>query len=155
MNEGRIKTRPARVNIQRGEASQEGCNVVRPSSNPRHLDPRSSDDVAPHAFLFTPPPQTEFTMPTEVPHNAHTSSELPSNIEESEPSTPLLTPLIMPSPQPLDQGRGRGRGRGGGRGREQGRGYRVPREGPSNISEMQVYDRRPQRKKKVPSCGTH
>ena len=46
----------------------------------------------------------------------------------SEPSTPLLTPLIMPSPQPLDQGRGRGRGR------EQGRGYRVPREGPSNIS---------------------
>ena len=60
MNEGRVKTRPTRVNIQRGEASQEGCNVV--------------------------------------PHNAHT---------------------------------------------------------PSNISEMQVYDRRPQRKKKVPSCGTH
>ena len=115
MNEGRVKTRPTRVNIQRGEASQEGCNVV--------------------------------------PHNA-TSSELPPNIEESEPSTPLLTPLIMPSPQPLDQGQIK-RGRGGGRGREQGRGYRVPREGPSNISEMQVYDRRPQRKKKVPSCGTH
>ena len=154
MNEGRVKSRPTRVNIQRGEASQEGCNVDRPSSNPRHLDPRSSDEVAPHAFLFTPPPQTEFTMPTEVPHNAHTSSELPSNIEELEPSTPLLTPLIMPSPQPLDQGQIR-RGRGGGRGREQGRGYRVPHEGPSNISEMQVYDRRPQRKKKVPSCGTH
>ena len=143
------------VNIQRGEVSQEGCNVVRPSSNPRHLDPRSSDDVAPHAFFLSPPPHTEFTMPTEVPHNAHTFSELPSNIEESEPSTPLLTPLIMSSPQPLDQGQGRGRGRGGGRGSEQGRGYRVPREGPSNISEMQVYDRRPQRKKKVPSCGTH
>ena len=154
MNEGRVKTRPTRVNIQRGEASQEGCNVDRPYSNQRHLDPCSSDEVASHAFLFTPPPQTEFTMPTEVPHNAHTSSELPSNIEESEPSTPLLTPLIMPSPQPLDQGQIR-RGRVGGRGREQGRGYRVSREGPSNISEMQVYDRRPQRKKKVPSCGTH
>ena len=112
MNEGRVKTGPTRVNIQRGEASQEGCNVGRPSSSPRHLDPRSSDEVVTHAFLFTPPPQTEFTMPTKVPHNAHTSSELPSNIEESEPSTPLLTPLIMPSPQPLDQGqirRGRGR----------------------------------------------
>ena len=58
MNEGRVKTRPARVNIQRGEASQEGCNVDRPSSSPRHLDPRYSDEVVTHAFLFTPPPQT-------------------------------------------------------------------------------------------------
>ena len=154
MKEGRVKTRPAMVNIQRGEASQGGCNVDQPSSSSCHLDPRSSDEVVTHEFLFTSPPQTEFTMPTEVPHNAHTSSELPSNIEEAESSTPLLTPLIMPSPQPLDQGQIR-RGRGDGRGREQGRGYRVPREGPSNISEVQVYDRRPQRKKKVPSCGTH
>ena len=126
------------VNIQRGEASQEGCNLDRPSSSPRHLDPRSFDEVVTYAFIFTPPLQTKFTMSTEVPHNAHTYSELPSNIEESEPSTPLLTPLIMPSPQPLDQGQIRR-----GRGREQGRGYRVPCEGPSNISKMQVYDRRP------------
>ena len=53
MNEGTIKTRPARVNIQRGEATQEGCNVDRPSSSPRHLDPRSSDEVVTHAF-FSP-----------------------------------------------------------------------------------------------------
>ena len=79
----------------------------RPSSSPRHLDPCSFDEVVTHALLFTPPPQTEFTMPTEVPHNAHTSSELPSNIEELESSTPLPTPLIMPSPQPLDQGQTR------------------------------------------------
>ena len=52
MNEGRVKTRPVRVNIQRGEASQEGCNVDRPSSSPRHLDPRYSDEVVTHAFLF-------------------------------------------------------------------------------------------------------
>ena len=104
MKEGRVKTRPTRVNIQRGGASQGGCNVDQSSSSPRHLDPRS---------------KTEFTMPTEVPHNAHTSSELPSNIEELESSNPLLTPLIMPSPQPLDQGQIR-RGQGGGRGREQG-----------------------------------
>ena len=58
MEEGRVKTRPARVNIQRGEASQGGCNVDRPSSSPRHLYPRSSDEVVTHAFLFTPPPQT-------------------------------------------------------------------------------------------------
>ena len=57
MNEGGVKTRPAKVNIQKGEASQEGCNVDRPSSSPRHLDdPRSSDEVVTHAFLFTPPP---------------------------------------------------------------------------------------------------
>ena len=122
MKEGRVKTRPDRVNIQRGKASKGGCNVDRPSSSPHHLDPCSFDGVVTHAFLFTPPPQTEFTLPTEVSHNAHTSSELPSNIEELEPSTLLLTPLIMPSPQPLDQGQ-IGRGRGGGRGREQGRGY--------------------------------
>ena len=154
MKEGRVKTRSAGVHIQRGEASQGGCNVDRPSSSPGHLDPCSSDEVVTHAFLFTPPPQTEFTMPIEVPHNAHTSSELPSNIEESESSTPLPTSLIMSSPQPLDQGQTR-RGRGSGRGREQGQGYRVAREGPSDISEMQVYDRLPQGKKKAPSCDTH
>ena len=104
MKEWRVKTRSTRVHIQRGETSQGGCNVDRSSSSPHHLDPCSSDKVVTHAFLFTPPPQTEFTMPIEVPHNAHTSSELPSNIEELEPSTPLPTPLIMPSPQPLDQG---------------------------------------------------
>ena len=116
MKEGRVKTRLDKVRIQRGEASQGGCNVDQPSSSPRHLDPCSFDEVVKHAFLFTPPPQTEFTMPTEVPHNAHTSSELPSNIEESEPSTQLPTPLIMSSPQSLDQGQTK-RGRGGGRGR--------------------------------------
>ena len=121
---------------------------LQPYQSPHQLYPRSNDEVVTHAFLFTPPPQTEFTMPTEVPHNAHTSSELPSNIEESEPSTPLPTLLIMSSPQPLDQGQTT-RGRGDGRRREQGRGYRVACEGPSNISKMQVYDRRPQRKKKV------
>ena len=142
MKKGRVKIRPTKVNMQRGEASQEGCNVDRPSSSTRHLDPRSFDEVVTHSLIFTPPPQTKFTMPTEVPHNAHTSLELPSNIEESESSTPLLTHLIMPLPQPLYQGQIR-RGRGGGRGREQGRGYRVPCEGPSNILEMQVYDRRP------------
>ena len=78
-------------------------------------------------------------MPTEVPQNAHTSSKLPSNIEESEPSTILPTPLIMSSSQLLDHGQTR-QGRGSGRGREQGRGYRVAYEGPYNISEMQVYD---------------
>ena len=107
----------------------------RPSSRPRHLDPCFSYEGVTHTFHFTPPPQTKFTMPTEVPHNAHTSSELPSNIEESESSTPLPTPLIMPN-----QGQTR-QGRGGERGREQERGYRVAREGPSNISKMQVYDR--------------
>ena len=111
MKEGRVKTSSARVHIQRGEmsqggcnASQGGCNVDRPCSSPRHLDPCSYDEVVTHAFLFTAPPQIEFTMPTEVPHNAHTSSELPSNIEELESSTLLPTPLIMPSSQPLDQG---------------------------------------------------
>ena len=53
------------------------------------------------------PPQMEFTMPNEVPQNAHTSFELPSNIEDAESSSPLPTPLIMSSPQPLDQGQGR------------------------------------------------
>ena len=103
MKEGRVKTRSARVHIQRGEASQGGCNVDRPSLSPRHLNPCSSDEVVTYAFLVTAPPQIEFTIPTEVPYNAHTSSELPSNIEELEPSTPLPTPLIMPSSQPLDQ----------------------------------------------------
>ena len=93
-------------------------------------------------------------MPIKVPHNAHTSSKLPSNIEELEPFTPLPTPLIMSSPQPLNQGQTK-RGRGDGRGREQGRGYQVAPEVPSNISKMQVYDRRPQTKKKIPSCDTH
>ena len=65
-------------------------------------------------------------MPSEVAQSAHTS-ELPSNIEDQEPSTPLPTPLIMPSPQSLDQGQF-GRGRKGGEGRERGRGCRATRD---------------------------
>ena len=90
-------------------------------------------------------------MHDEVAQSAHTS-ELPSNIEDSEPSTPLPAPLIMPSPQPLNQGQV-GRGRRGGCGL--GRGCQAARDDPYDISQMQVYDRQPQRKKKVPSCATH
>ena len=56
MKEWRVKIRSARVHIQRGEASQGGRNVDRPSSSPRHLDRCSSDEVVTHAFHFTPPP---------------------------------------------------------------------------------------------------
>ena len=51
MKEGRVKTRPVRVNTQRGEVSKGGCNVDRPSSSPRHLDPCSFDEVVTmHSF---------------------------------------------------------------------------------------------------------
>ena len=55
MKEGRVKTRSARVHIQRGEASQGECNVDQPSSSPRQLDPCSFDEVVTHAFFFIPP----------------------------------------------------------------------------------------------------
>ena len=97
MKEGRVKTRLAKVRIQRGEASQGGCTVDRPSASPRNLDPCFSNEGVTHIFHFTPPSRTEFTMPIEIPQNTHTSSELPSSIEASEQSTPLPTPLIMSS----------------------------------------------------------
>ena len=58
MKEGRVKTKSAKVHIQRGEESQRGCNVDQPFSSPCYLDSCSFDEVVTHAFLFTPPPQT-------------------------------------------------------------------------------------------------
>ena len=101
--QGRDKTRSAMVLMQRGEASHGGCNVDIPSSSPWQPDSSFSNEGVTQLHV-NPPPQTKFTMPREVPHSAHTSSKLPSNIEVSEPSTPLPTPLIMSPPQPLDQG---------------------------------------------------
>ena len=90
------------------------------SSSPWQSRPPFSNEGVTQLHVY-PPPHTEFTMPNEVPQSAQTSSELPSNIEDPEPSTPLPTPLIMPSPQPLDQGQAR-RGQSGGREQERGRG---------------------------------
>ena len=94
--------------MQRGEVSHGGCNVDISSSSPWKSHPSFSNEGVTELHV-NPPPQTEFTMPSQVPQCAHTSSWLPSNIEDPKQSTPLPTPLIMPSPQPLDQGRaGRG-----------------------------------------------
>ena len=104
--------------MQRGELSHRGRNVDISSSSPWQSHP-SFSNVRVTRLHVNQPPQTEFTMPSEATQSAHTSSQLPSNIEDPEPSTPLPTLLIMPSPQPLDQGQA-GQGQRGGQGRNGG-----------------------------------
>ena len=99
--------------MQRGEVSHGGCNVDISSSSPWQSHPSFSNEGVTQLHV-NPPPHTNFNMPNEAPHCAQTSSKLPSNIEDPEPSTLLPTPLIMPSLQPLHQGQAR-RGQSGGR----------------------------------------
>ena len=89
--------------MQRGKVSHGGCNVDISSSSPWQSHHSFSNEVVTRLHV-NPPPHIEFNMPSEVPQSAHTSSELPSNIEDPKSSTPLPTPLIMSSRQPLDQG---------------------------------------------------